>query len=224
MMRSGTTLMEQILSAHSQVYGAGELGFLGRAVLAEMHKDAGPLDRAAMARIRDNYLTRINDLPGTAPFIIDKMPSNFAMVGVILRALPEARIIHMQRDPIAVCWSIYQKNFSGSRLRFTNDLGDIAAYYDLYTDYMAFAEAQAPGVMLHMPYADLTKTPEPMIRRALEFCGLPFEPACLAPEKNSRVVQTASYKQARSGIYTGSTSKWRGFEPYLKPLTDHFGS
>jgi hypothetical protein len=63
-----------------------------------------------------------------------------------------------------------------------------------------------------------------MIRRALEFCGLPFETACLAPEKNSRVVQTASYKQARSGIYTGSTSKWRGFEPYLKPLTDHFGS
>lgn len=222
MMRSGTTLMEQIISAHPQVYGAGELDYLGKAVMAEMVKGTAPLDAAAMSRIREAYLTRIANLPGDTPFVTDKMPANFAMVGVILRALPEARILHMRRDPIAVCWSIYKKNFTGNRLRFTNDLNDIAAYYDLYADYMEFAETQAPGAICHIDYAELTKTPEPVIRRALDHCGLPFDPACLAPEKNTRQIQTASYKQAREGIYQGSTSKWRGFEPYLKPLIDHF--
>jgi hypothetical protein len=123
-----------------------------------------------------------------------------------------------------VCWSIYKKNFTGNRLRFTNDLSDIAAYYDAYLDYMAFAETQAPGAICHVDYAELTRTPEPVIRRVLDVCGLPFDPACLAPEKNDRQIQTASYKQARVGIYQGSTSKWRGFEPYLKPLMDHFGA
>ena len=224
MMRSGTTLMEQIISSHPQVYGAGELDYLGKAVMGEMARGSTPLDAAAMSRIRSAYLTRLTNLPGNTPFVTDKMPANFALVGVILRALPEARILHMRRDPIAVCWSIYKKNFTGNRLRFTNDLGDIAAYYDHYADYMAFAEAQAPGQILHVDYSALTKTPEPEIRRALEFCGLPFDPACLSPEKNDRQIQTASYKQARAGIYQGSTSKWRGFEPYLKPLIDHFSA
>ena len=224
MMRSGTTLMEQIISAHPQVYGAGELDHLGKAVMAEMQRDNAPLDRAALSRIREHYLTRIAELPGDQPVLTDKMPANFALVGVILRALPEARIIHMRRDPIAVCWSIYKKNFSGNRLRFSNDLGDIAAYYDHYADYMAFAEAQAPGAICHVDYAELTKTPDPVIRRVLDYCDLPFDAACLAPEKNDRTIQTASFQQARSGIYQGSTSKWRGFEPYLKPLIDHFAA
>ncbi|TXH98595.1 MAG: sulfotransferase family protein [Pseudorhodobacter sp.] len=159
MMRSGTTLMEQIISAHPQVYGAGELDYLGKAVMAEMSKGSAPLDAAAMARIRDHYLTRLANLPGDTPFVTDKMPANFALVGVILRALPEARILHMRRDPIAVCWSIYKKNFTGNRLRFSNDLNDIAAYYDAYADYMAFAETEAPGAICHIDYAELTKTP-----------------------------------------------------------------
>ncbi len=224
MMRSGTTLMEQIISAHPQVYGAGELDYLGKAVMAEMRVGDAPFDRATQTRIREYYLTRIANLPTDRPWITDKMPANFALVGVILRALPEARIIHMRRDPIAVCWSIYKKNFSGNRLRFSNDLGDIAAYYDHYADYMAFAEAQAPGAICHVDYAELTKTPDPVIRRVLDYCDLPFDAACLAPEKNDRTIQTASFQQARSGIYQGSTSKWRGFEPYLKPLIDHFAA
>ena len=222
MMRSGTTLMEQIISAHPQVYGAGELDYLGKAVMAEMSKGSAPMDAAAMTRIRENYLSRLENLPGDTPVVTDKMPANFVLIGVILRALPEARILHMRRDPIAVCWSIYKKNFTGNRLRFSNDLNDIAQYYDAYTDYMAFADSQAPGAICHIDYAELTNTPEPVIRRALDHCGLPFDPACLAPEKNDRQIRTASYKQAREGIYQGSTTKWRGFEPYLKPLIDHF--
>lgn len=91
-------------------------------------------------------------------------------------------------------------------------------------NYMAFAETQAPGAICHVDYAELTRTPEPVIRRVLDFGGLPFDPACLAPEKNDRQIQTASYKQARAGIYQGSTGKWRGFEPYLKPLINHFSA
>jgi tetratricopeptide (TPR) repeat protein len=222
MMRSGTSLMEQILSSHPMVYGAGELEQLGQATQLAMQAMKGPLDASAMQRIRESYLSHLNALPTDLPFVTDKMPGNFAFLGVILRALPEARILHMRRDPIAVCWSIYKKNFTGNRLRFSNDLNDIAQYYDAYTDYMAFADSQAPGAICHIDYAELANTPEPVIRRALDHCGLPFDPACLAPEKNDRQIRTASYKQAREGIYQGSTTKWRGFEPYLKPLIDHF--
>ncbi|MGB3147493.1 MAG: sulfotransferase [Paracoccaceae bacterium] len=222
MMRSGTTLMEQIISSHSTVYGAGELDFMGKVVRAEMRDGTAPLDRAAMGRIRKAYLDRIDQLPGDKPVLVDKMPANFILVGAIRAALPDASIIHMRRDPIAVCWSIFQKNFAGTRVRFTNDLTDIAWYYDQYADMMDFAAKQAPGAFLNVDYAELTKTPEPTIRRALDHCQLPFEAACLSPQDNKRRILTASFKQARSGIYQGSTTKWRGFEPHLKPLIDHF--
>lgn len=222
MMRSGTTLTEQIVSSHSQVYGAGELDYLGKVARDELLATDGPLDRAAMMRIRHAYLERIDALPGDQPVLVDKMPNNFALVGAIRAALPEARILHMRRDPIAVCWSIYQKHFAGSRLRFANDLEDIAWFYDQYSDLMEYAAAQAPGCFMDVDYAQLTRDPEPMIRKILAYCDLPFEEACLSPQDNTRAIRTASYKQVRSGIYQGSTSKWRGFEPYLKPLVEHF--
>jgi Flp pilus assembly protein TadD len=230
MMRSGTTLTEQIVSSHSTVYGAGELDILGRACIQEMRRatEAGrantPLPRDAMERIRAHYLDRISELPTDKPVIVDKMPANFALIGAIRAALPEARILHMQRDPVAVCWSIYQKNFSGNSLRFTNDLTDIAWYFDAYLEAMAFARNRAPEAFLDVDYAELTKTPEPVIRRILDHCELDFEPACLTPEKNTRVIQTASYRQARSGIYQGSTDRWKGFGQHVQPLIDHFAA
>lgn len=230
MMRSGTTLTEQIVSSHSTVYGAGELDLLGRACIQEMRRatEAGqgeqPLPKEAMARIRAHYLDRLAELPTTKPVIVDKMPANFALIGAIRAALPEARVLHMRRDPVAVCWSIYQKNFSGNSLRFTNDMADIAWYYDRYIEAMAHARDRAPDAFLDVDYAELTKTPEPVIRRILDHCELEFEAACLTPEKNTRVIQTASYRQARSGIYTGSTDRWKGFGKHLQPLIDHFSA
>lgn len=220
MMRSGTTLAEQILSSHSQVHGAGELETMNRLMLEEMARQPGPLDQAALKRVREAYLTDIASLPGQQPVVIDKMPANFRAIGLIAKAIPEARFIHMRRDPVAVCWSIYKTLFTLHTIGYAWDLTEVGQYYRLYEGFMQAIEAQYPGMVLHVDYKELTETPEPVIRRMLDYCGLPFEAACLSPEKNDRAVRTASVRQVRSGIYTGSTSKWRGFEKHMGPLLE----
>ncbi len=218
MMRSGTTLTEQIISAHSQVHGAGELRFLGGAAGPEMAAQDGPLDPAALQRIRQSYLSELAALAGGAPFAVDKLPANFRFIGLIRKALPEARIVHLRRDPVAVCWSNYKTYFNAQNIGYAWDLQEVAGYYRLYEDFMAQMDADYPGQILTVDYAALTETPEPVIRGILDFCGLPFEEACLRPQENTRAVRTASVRQVRSGIYKGSNSKWRGFEAHMGPL------
>jgi tetratricopeptide (TPR) repeat protein len=218
MMRSGTTLTEQIISAHSQVHGAGELRFLGAAAGPEMAAQDGPLDPAALLRIRQSYLSELAALAGGAPYAVDKLPANFRFIGLIRKALPEARIVHLRRDPVAVCWSNYKTYFNAQNIGYAWDLQEVAGYYRLYEDFMAQMDADYPGQILTVDYAALTETPEPVIRRILDFCGLPFEEACLRPQENTRAVRTASVRQVRSGIYKGSNSKWRGFEAHMGPL------
>ena len=218
MMRSGTTLTEQIISAHSQVHGAGELRFLGAAAEPEMAAQAGPLDPAALLRIRERYLAELAALAGGAPYAVDKLPANFRFIGLIRKALPEARIIHLRRDPVAVCWSNYKTYFNAQNIGYAWDLQEVAGYYRLYEEFMAQMDADYPGQILTVDYAALTETSEPVIRGILDFCGLPFEEACLRPQENTRAVRTASVRQVRSGIYKGSNSKWRGFEAHMGPL------
>ncbi len=224
MMRSGTTLLEQILSSHSAVHGAGELDHLGAALEHEVAQTQGPLGRDALLRIRTAYLSAIAALPGNAPVVVDKMPANFRFVGLIRKALPEARILHMRRDPVAVCWSIYKTLFTNARIGYAWRLDEVAAYHDLYVAFMADMQAQYPGAVLDVDYKALTETPEPVIRAVLDHCGLPFEVACLSPQDNTRAIRTASLRQVRSGIYTGSTSRWKGFERHLAPLITHFNA
>ena len=224
MMRSGTTLMEQILSSHPQVHGAGELEVLPRLIATELtNTPAGPLDEAALARIREGYLAALNDEPGTQPVVVDKLPANFRFIGLIQKAFPEARILHMRRDPVAVCWSVYKTYFTHSTIGYAHNLQDTMAYYDLYEKMMADWREAYPQGFMDVDYEALTRTPEPVIRAALDYCGLPFDPACLSPQDNRRAVQTASLRQVRSGIYQGSSKKWRAFDQYLAPLKAHFG-
>lgn len=218
MMRSGTTLTEQIISAHSQVHGAGELRFLGAAAEPELSAHDGALHAAALQRIRGRYLAELAGLAGGAPYAVDKLPANFRFIGLIRKALPEARIIHLRRDPVAVCWSNYKTYFNAQNIGYAWDLQEVAGYYRLYEDFMAQMDAEYPGQILTVDYAALTETPEPVIRGILDFCGLPFEEACLRPQENTRAVRTASVRQVRSGIYKGSNSRWRGFEPHMGPL------
>ena len=221
MMRSGTTLTEQILSSHSQVYGAGELEILSALLAAEREQPTKELDTAALQRIRSGYLSRIDALAGDEPVIVDKLPANFRLIGLIRKALPEAKILHMQRDPVAVCWSIYKTHFTND-FGYADTLEGVAQYHDLYVDMMNFWRQEYPGEFMEVDYEKLTREPEASIRAILEYCELPFEAACLAPQENKRTVRTASMKQVRTGIYTGSSSKWKGFEPYITPLLDHF--
>ena len=222
MMRSGTTLTEQIISAHSQVHGAGELRHLGAAAGAELEGSDGPLDTAALLRIRNRYLSDLAGLSRGAPYAVDKMPSNFRYTGLIRKALPEARIIHLRRDPVAVCWSNYKTLFSAQAIGYAWDMHEVAGFYRLYEAFMERMAQEFPGQFLTVDYAALTETPEPVIRGILDFCGLPFEEACLHPEDNTRAVRTASVRQVRSGIYKGSNTRWKGFEKHMGPLLDAF--
>ncbi len=224
MMRSGTTLMEQILSSHPQVHGAGELEILPRLASFELtNSPTGPLNEAALTRIRRGYLAALNNEPGDQTVVVDKLPANFRFIGLIQKAFPEARILHMRRDPVAVCWSVYKTYFTHSTIGYAHNLQDTMAYYDLYEQMMADWRTAYPGGFMDVDYEALTRTPEPVIRAVLDYCGLPFDPACLSPQDNRRAVQTASLRQVRSGIYQGSSKKWRAFDQYLAPLKAHFG-
>jgi len=224
MMRSGTTLLEQILSSHPQVHGAGELEALPRLAAAEMALVPGPLDEAALGRIRAGYLGLLAVAGGGCPMVVDKLPANFRMIGLIRKALPEAHILHMRRNPVAVCWSVYKTMFSNITIGYAHSLEDTIAYYDLYEAMMAEWRRNFPDGFLDVEYEALTRDPEPTIRAVLDYCGLPFDPACLAPQENTRAVRTASNRQVRSGIYQGSSGKWRSFEAHLQPLVRHFAS
>ena len=149
---------------------------------------------------------------------MDKLPANFRFIGLIRKALPEARIVHLRRDPVAVCWSNYKTYFNAQNIGYAWDLQEVAGYYRLYEDFMEKMALEYPWQILTVDYAALTETPEPVIRGILDFCGLPFEEACLRPQENTRAVRTASVRQVRSGIYKGSNSKWRGFETHMGPL------
>lgn len=227
MMRSGTTLVEQIVSSHSSVFGAGELETLGKLCLPAMQdflttgqRPGGP----ALAELRDAYLQDIARL-GTSghQVVTDKMPANFRWIGFILAALPEARIIHMRRDPVATCWSIFKNYFSSDGNGFAFDLGDIARYWDLYSSLMDHWHRLFPGRIMDVPYEALTSEPETWGRRIVEHLGLEWEEECLDFHRSDRAVRTASALQVRQAIYTGSSGAWRKYADYLEPLLKALG-
>lgn len=221
MMRSGTTLMEQILSSHSQVQGAGELetlGHLAMPVMERFHETGQPAAQAELMALRAAYLAELGQHASGRAVVTDKMPGNFRWIGFIMAALPEARVIHLRRDPVATCWSIFRNYFSGEGNGFAYDLGDIVAYWHLYEGLMARWHQLFPGRILDVPYEALTQDPETWTRRAVDHAGLDWEEACLSPERNVRAVTTASAAQVRKAIYRGSSDAWRRHADRLAPL------
>lgn len=218
MPRSGTTLVEQIVAAHSQVHGAGELDALGRAVAASGWT-RGVARADVMAAVREAYLADISER-GTAPVITEKMPTNFKWIGFIRAALPEARIVHLKRDPAAVCWSNFKTLFTAAGMGQAFDLADIARYHKLHDRLMAFWHARFPGAVYDLDYERLTEDPEAEVRRLLEFLDLPWEDGVLDFHQSWRLVRTASQMQVRREIYTGSSEEWRGYADRLRPMLD----
>ena len=221
MPRSGTSLVEQILASHHDVHGAGEMQAM-RVAMAPAAAERRA-DRQALEGVRKRYLDAIDALDVKEPVIVDKMPQNFRWIGYIAAALPEATIIHTRRDPVAVGWSIYRTFFPAKGLEFTFDLGDIADYYRLYEDLMAFWSERLPGRIVDLDYEALTENQETETRRLLEQCGLPWDEACLSPHETKRAVRTASAAQVREKIYTGSSQAWRRYEKHLGPLIEALG-
>nr|VFJ50861.1 MAG: Tetratricopeptide (TPR) repeat [Candidatus Kentron sp. DK] len=227
MPRSGTSLVEQILASHSKVHGAGELGTMTQLIdkipPSEPNREnsgetAHPLPKVAVDIVRDGYLAALTGLNVPETVITDKMPLNFRWIGFILAAFPEARIIHTNRDPLAICWSNYKHNFKGKALGYAYDLGDLAEFYRMYQGLMAFWRERYPEAIYDLSYERLTENQEEETRKLLAFCALEWEDQCLAFHKTQRPVRTASAVQVRKKMYRGSSEAWRNYEEHLRPL------
>ncbi|SFR41980.1 tetratricopeptide repeat-containing sulfotransferase family protein [Litoreibacter janthinus] len=222
MPRSGTSLTEQILASHSKVYGAGELGLLNN-VLHRTDALNRPMSEALLREVRTGYLGGLAEAGTEASVITDKLPLNFRWIGYILKALPEAKVIHCSRDARAVCWSIYRHSFvtPGNDYRYSQE--SIAQFYHLYQDLMAFWHERFPGRVLDMNYELLTENQERETRRLLEFSELGWEDQCLDFHRTKHSVQTASTGRVRQQIYPGSSESWRNYEAHLGPLLEGLG-
>lgn len=226
MPRSGTTLTEQILASHSQVWGGGELETLGRIfnpVMQQAITNPGKhIPTGVLANCRDAYLADLQGLPATSPYITDKMPQNFRWVGFLLTTMPGVKIINVQREPAASCWSMFKMQFKGHG--YSNDLVDLAEYYKLYLDLMEFWRKEFPGRVYDLDYEALTRNQETETRKLLEYCGLDWEEQCLEFYKTRRAVRTPSGRQVRQKMYTGSSDAWRKYEAHLGPLIQSLGN
>jgi len=213
MPRSGTSLAEQILASHPEVFGAGELIFWQTAAAAV---DARGPD--LLAALGAEYLERLTEVCGGASRVVDKMPGNFMHAGLIQAALPGARIIHMKRHPVDTCLSIYFQNFFNMG-PYANDLETLAHYYEQYLRITDHWRAVLPSeAFMEVPYEGLIEDQEGWTRRMLEFIGLPWDPQCLEFERTNRSVITASKWQVRQKIHAGSVGRWKHYQAFIGPL------
>lgn len=219
MPRSGTSLAEQILASHPQVHGAGEQPFWGEvaARVGARLLAAGP-DPEPLAAAASDYDRLLGQLTPGPLHVVDKMPFNFAHLGLIHAALPRARIIHMRRNPIDTCLSIYFQNFHVVQ-SYATDLADLAHYYGEYGRLMQhWLHVLPAGTVLEVPYEALVQAPDVWSRRMVEFAGLPWNDACLTAHETRRAVRTFSRWQVRQRINTGSVERWRRYAAHVGPL------
>jgi hypothetical protein len=151
------------------------------------------------------------------------MPLNFQYIGLILSAIPEAKIIHVKRDPVATCWSNFKYFFPSKGNGFSFDQGDLAGYYSIYSDLMNFWHKLFPNKIYDLSYEELTVNQEEETKKLLNYCGLDWNKNCLEFHKNNRVVKTMSALQVRQKIYQGSSETWKKYESYLKPMIEGLG-
>ena len=214
MPRSGTTLVEQIISSHSKVTGAGELDYVSE-FGGQLAKGLKVPTSEALAAFRNQYIVELSKRAAGQPFVTDKMPQNFRYIALICAAIPEAKIIHVQRNSKATCWSNFKHYFASKGLGYSYNLSDTVKYHELYKDLMHFWYQSYDDRIYNLDYDKLTDDQESETRRLIEYLGLNWEESCLAPEENKRSVITASSLQVRQEVYTGSSQAWRKFEPFL---------
>jgi tetratricopeptide (TPR) repeat protein len=235
MPRSGTTLVERILSSHPDVHGAGELQNFAEALQrVSGHQGSFIADPAAMATLHHldwkqlgtDYIASTRPATGHTSRFVDKLPHNFLFIGFIARALPNARIVCLRRDPVDTCLSNFRQLFEPDSPHFgySFDLLDTGRYYLLFDRLMNHWKRVAPGRVLEVSYESLIGSQESTTRDLLEFCGLPWHEACLHFENHTAPVSTLSATQVRFPIYRSAIGRWRRYAPQLKPLLDLLGS
>ncbi len=227
MPRSGTTLVEQILASHPQVQAAGELSHLHRVASTVPDADGrviafpqsiARLDGDGFRRMGQAYLASLPTLGDGKTRITDKMPTNFAYVGLLRLILPNARIIHTVRDPVDTCVSCFSRLFPAG-VTFSYDLAELGCYYRWYHELMEHWRTVLPaGAMLDVVYEDVIDDLEAQARRLIDYCGLPWDDRCLRFHQTNRPIKTASNVQVRRSLYRSSLARWRRYEAYLEPL------
>ncbi len=224
MPRSGTSLTEQIVSSHPNVYGAGELGTLSQLFNSiqqnsnhEAIKKITELKSEQVKQIGLEYIHQIRNFNDSKKFLTDKMPSNYALIGFIKSILPKAKIIHCMREPMDICFSIYKNLFSQTRYYF--DMHEIGTVYRLYQEIMAHWKAVLPNNSYYeIQYETLIDNQRLETKKLLEYCELEWDEQCLSFEHNQRSVETASAFQVRQPIYKDSVKKWKHYEQWLQPI------
>jgi tetratricopeptide (TPR) repeat protein len=214
MPRSGTTLVEQILSSHRHIGGAGERHFWNRR--GAMFAPTGDSEIANFQRqAAQDCLAQLRAVAPAAARVTDKMPFNFQWAGLIHLVFPRATIVHCRRHPIDTCLSVFSTYFA-PRPDFSTDRDDLVFYYRHYLRLMAhWRSVLPPDRLIEVDYEALVADPEPLVRRLIAACGLDWDPACLAPERNTRLVKSASIWQVRQPIYRGAVERWRRYEPWI---------
>jgi len=231
--RSGSTLLEQILASHSRVEGTQELANVQQIVHRLRGRDPDPanpryphiftrMSDDDFRQLGEHYLAETRAYRTDKPFFIDKMPNNFRHLGLIHLMLPNARIIDARREPMACCFSNLKQLFANGQ-EFTYSIDDIARYYRTYLELMGHWNRVLPGRVLRIQHEDLVDDLEGNVRRLLEFCGLPFETACVEFHKTERSVRTASSEQVRRPLNREGLDQWKNFEPWLGPLRSALG-
>lgn len=226
--RAGSTLLEQILSSHSQVDGTMELANIiglahrlnGRQATENNPKYPSVLNNMSaddLTKMGELYIEETQHHRQGAMFFIDKMPNNFRHIALINLILPNAKIIDARRDALSCCFSGFKQLF-GEGQQFSYSLEDIGHYYRSYVDIMDHWDKELPGKILRVQYEDVVADLETQVRRILDYCGLPFEQACIDFHRNKRAVRTPSSEQVRQPIYQSGLEQWRNYESHLGPL------
>mgnify|MGYP006146691763 FL=1 len=220
MPRSGTSLVEQILSSHSKIYGAGELPFLKQTILKKFNKEFFMHDSFSnLNEISKNYIENISFLSGTNEYILDKNPLNFIWIGFIKLLFPNAKIIHIKRNSKDTCFSCFKELFEN--LHFTHDQYDLSTFYNSYIDLMNFWNSSLKNYIHTVNYEDLVDSTKSNVIQMLKFCELDFEENCLNFKENKSAVRTISISQVRNPIYKSSVGSYKYYEENLKVLFDN---
>ena len=219
MPRSGTTLLESVLSSHDQVAAGGEMDHVllyADRFLSGQHE----ISPEPILELHDRYLDAIKKVARDKRFVVDKQPRNFMAVPLILNTFSDAKVIHIRRDPGATCWSNFKTFFLDPSLSYSFSIQGLVDYYQQYVDLMAQFHDLYGERLINIQYEDLTDKADTVIPALLDNLGLNFQEACLHPERNHRRVQTASRTQVTRQIYSGSSDVWRAYEPYLNGAFD----
>ena len=219
MPRSGTTLIEQIISSHSKVVGLGELPFISIFGASIIKKNI-ELKPDTLLKFRKSYLENVERLSNGNLIITDKMPQNFCYIGLILSIFPEAKIIHVKRNAAAVCWGNYRQWFKSKQLGYSYSISDILKYYNLYENLMILWKKLFKDQIYEVDYEKLTIDQENLTKKLINYLNLKWEEECLRPQDNLRSVSTASNIQIRKKVFKNSSQKWKNYKPFLNGILD----